>query len=139
MCDSRPYNTKSSSPGTLAMQASGDGFWEIDLSDGSAWFSGWFCDRLGWTESAGRAAFNDLRPFLCAEAWDSLLRAMRSHLEERTPLEAQFQVQLAVDRIEWWQLRGVAQRNDRGHPTHFAGSVRAMTAPRANSESLSAT
>jgi hypothetical protein len=127
MCDSRPYNRKSSMPGMRAMEASGDGFWEVDLSDGSAWFSGWFYARLGWSESARRAAFNDLRPFLFSEAWDCLLKAMRSHLEQRTPLDAHFQVQLTADRSECWHMRGVAQRNDRGHPTHFAGSVRAMT------------
>lgn len=129
MCDSRPYNRKSLQPGIRAMQASGDGFWEVDLSDGSAWFSDWFHERLGWSESARKTAFNDLRPFLDPDAWDSLLRAMRSHLEERTPLEAQFQVQLQAGRTQWWHMRGLAQRNDRGHPTHFAGSVRDVPAP----------
>jgi hypothetical protein len=127
MCDSRPYKRKSLSPGMLAMQASGDGFWEIDLSDGSAWFSSWFYERLGWTESTRRAAFNDLRPHLAVEVWDSLLRAMRSHLEERTPLQAKFQVRLSADGSEWWQMHGSAQRNDQGHPTHFAGSMRTVT------------
>jgi hypothetical protein len=137
MCDSRPYNRKSLSPGMRAMQASGDGFWEIDLSDGSAWFSDWFYERLGWTESARRPAFNDLRPFLVPEAWDCLLKAMRSHLEERTPLDAEFQVQLP-DRNEGWHMRGMAQRNDRGHPTHFSGIVRAVGAARGDTLTPSA-
>ena len=111
----------------LAMQASGDGFWEIDLSDGSAWFSDWFYQRLGWTESGRRAAFNDLRPHLSPESWDSLLRAMRAHLEQRTPLDARFQVRISADRIEHWQMHGSAQRNDQGHPSHFAGIMRVTT------------
>jgi hypothetical protein len=134
MCDSRPYNRKSMPPGVRAMQASGDGFWEVDLSDGSAWFSDWFFKRLGWTASARRTAFNDLRPCMAPQSWDSLLRAMRCHLEECTPLDARFQVQLAEGRIEKWQLRGHAQRNDRGHPTHFAGSVRDVSASPADGE-----
>ena len=109
------------------MQASGDGFWEVDLSDGSAWFSDWFFGRLGWTETARRAAFHDLRPFMAPESWDALLRKMRAHLEECTPLEVKFAVQLPSGRIECWQLKGLAQRNDRGHPTHFAGGVRDLS------------
>ena len=106
------------------MQASGEGFWELDLADGSAWFSDWFCARLKWGEISRRPAFSDLRPLLSSETWDVLLRKLRSHLEAQTPLEAEFPVQLATGQIEWWHIRGSAQRNDAGHPTHFAGCVR---------------
>ncbi|HMI73971.1 MAG TPA: hypothetical protein VK495_04655 [Steroidobacteraceae bacterium] len=59
MCDSRPYSRNLPAPGALAMRASGDGFWELDLADGSA--------------------FNDLRPIVSPETWDMLLRKMRAH------------------------------------------------------------
>jgi hypothetical protein len=36
MCDSRPYSHNLPARGARAMQASGDGFWELDLADGSA-------------------------------------------------------------------------------------------------------
>jgi PAS domain-containing protein len=113
-----------------AMQASGDGFWELDLADGSAWFSDWFAPRLKDSDPSRRPAFNDLRPIMSMENWDSLLRKLRAHLEERTPLDTEFQVQPSSDRTEWWHLRGCAQRNDAGHPTHFAGSVRDISAHR---------
>jgi PAS domain-containing protein len=133
MCDSRPYSRKSPVPGARAMQASGDGFWELDLADGSAWFSDWFCTRLQWSETSRRPAFGDLRPIMSSETWAALLRKLRSHLEEQSPLDAEFQVQLATGQVEWWHMRGSAQRNDTGHPTHFAGCVRDVTATRAAS------
>jgi hypothetical protein len=111
------------------MKASGDGFWEVDLADGSAWFSDWFCPRLQWTE-AWHAAFSDLRPIMSCETWDMLLRKLRAHLEEQLPLDTEFPVQLATGLIEWWHLRGSAQRSAIGHPTHFAGCVRDVTATR---------
>jgi hypothetical protein len=117
------------------MQASGDGFWELDLADGSAWFSDWFCTRLQWSRAVGRPAFHDLRPIMLPETWETLLRKLRSHFEERTPLDAEFQVQLAQGRSEWWHMRGSAQRNAVGIPTHFAGYVRDVTAVRAHSPS----
>jgi hypothetical protein len=112
------------------MKASGDGFWEVDLADGSAWFSDWFCPRLQCTSQTRRPAFGDLRPIMSSETWDALLRKLRAHLEEQSPLDAEFPVQLATGQVEWWYLRGSAQRSDIGHPTHFAGCMRDVTATR---------
>jgi PAS domain-containing protein len=112
------------------MRASGDGFLELDLADGSAWFSDWFCPRLTSTEPVKRPAFSDLRPLMSPETWDALLRKLRSHLEECTPLDTEFQVQLPKGQTEWWHMRCSAQRMDAGHPTHIAGCVRDVTAIR---------
>jgi PAS domain-containing protein len=131
MCDSRPYSRKSPAPGARAMQASGDGFWELNLVDGSAWFSDWFSARLQWSEASRRSAFGDLRPIMSSETWDDLLRKLRSHLEQQLPLDTEFEVQLATGQVEWWHMRGSAQRSATGHPTHFAGCVRDVTATRA--------
>jgi PAS domain-containing protein len=116
------------------MQASGDGFWELDLADGSAWFSDWFCTRVQWTVALKRPALSDLRPLMNPATWEMLLRKLRSHLEERTPLDAEFEVQLAAGRTEWWHMRGSAQRGTVGLPTHFAGCVRDVTAARARTK-----
>jgi PAS domain-containing protein len=128
MCDSRPYSRKSPVPGARAMQASGNGFWELDLADGSVWFSDWFCTRLQWSEASRAPAFGDLRPLMSSATWEALLRQFRSHLEQKSPLDAEFPVQLASGQLEWWHMRGSAQRSDSGHPTHFAGCVRDVTA-----------
>src|ERR1700742_4300747 len=130
MCDSRPYTRKSLAPGALAMQASGDGFWELDLTDGSAWFSDWFCLPLGHCDPGRRPTFSDLRPIMTSATWDSLLRKLRSHLEEQTPLDTEVEVQLPQGRTEWWHMRGSAQRNEAGRPTHFAGCARDISAAR---------
>jgi hypothetical protein len=119
------------------MTASGDGFWELDLVDGSAWFSDWFSTRLHWPDAAKRPSFSDLRPVLSPETWDVLLRKLRSHLEERTPLDVQFQVQPALGEAQWWHMRGSAPRTALSHPTHFAGSVSDITVARANPEKIS--
>ena len=131
MSDSRPHYGKSAAPGALAMQASGDGFWELDLADGSAWFSDWFCPRLRCSDPVRRLVFDDLRPLMNSDTWHSLLREMRWHLEELRPLDTEFRVLLAGGKTEWWHLRGSAHRNAAGHPTHFAGCVRDISADRA--------
>jgi PAS domain-containing protein len=130
MVESCPHCSNLPAPGARAMQASGDGFWELDLADGSAWFSDWFRTRLHRREALKRAAFHDLRPIMAPEDWDTLLRKVRSHLEECSPLDVEFQVLLAEGRTEWWHMRGSAQRNKVGLPTHFAGCVREVSPSR---------
>jgi hypothetical protein len=109
------------------MEASGDGFWELNLTDGSAWFSDWFHQRLQWSDPVHRTTLSDLRTVMSAEAWNELLRKLRAHLEELAPLDTEFQVQLAQGRTEWWHMRGSVQPNHGGHPTHIAGCVRAKS------------
>ncbi|HEY0799601.1 MAG TPA: hypothetical protein VGD54_02080 [Steroidobacteraceae bacterium] len=118
------------------MQASGDGFWELDLVGGSAWFSDWFSNRLNWPDGAKRLSLSDLRPALSAETWDALLRQLRSHLEERTPLDVEFQVQPSQGEAQRWHMRGSAPRTDLYHPTHFAGSVRDVSAVRSSPDKI---
>jgi len=110
------------------MRASGDGFWELGLSDGSAWFSEWFHERLRSAAGVRRATFNDLRPIFSPDTWEMLLGHLRAHLEQRTPFDAKLPVRLADGRIEWWHLRGSTLLNGIGHPVHVAGSVRDVTA-----------
>jgi PAS domain-containing protein len=110
------------------MKASGDGFWELNLSDGSTWFSEWFYNRLKWPEGIKRSTLSDLRPVVSIETWDLLLKELRAHLEQQIPFIAEFQVTLAEGQIEWWQMRGSAQLNQIGHPIHVGGSVRDVTA-----------
>lgn len=110
------------------MKATGHGFWELNLADGTTWFSEWFYERLQWPQGSKRSTFGDLRCFVSPDTWDQLLGDLRAHLERRIPLDAEFQLQLADGRIARWQLRGLAQLNAVGHPIHLAGSVRDVTA-----------
>lgn len=117
-------------PAMRALEASGDGYWEADLSDGSAWFSPWFYERLGWPVETSRTSFGALKTTLPARSWETLLRHMRDHLEQGTPLNIEVRVQLPGGEWRWWQFRGRAQRNDIRHPVRLAGSMRDVTEER---------
>jgi len=107
-----------------ALKACGDGFWEFDLADGTVWFSDWFYRKLGWRGDAQRTTLKELKPLTSSTHWEALMRGFRDHLEQRLPLDIRVQVRLPGDRIEWWQIRGAAERNPTGQPTHLAGSAR---------------
>jgi PAS domain-containing protein len=107
-----------------ALEACGDGFWECDLLDGSAWFSDWFYRKLSWSTDTKRATLLELQPLLQPATWDELMCKFRDHLERGVALDLKMRVQVAGDQSEWWHIRGSAQRNDAGQPTYLAGSVR---------------
>jgi PAS domain-containing protein len=114
-------------PGLRALAACGDGFWELDLIAGSAWFSDWFYRKLDWRRDTERSTLADLQPALRPEAWDRLMGMLRDHLEKRLPLDLVIDVNVGA-RLERWRVRGAAQRNDAGQPVYLAGSMLEMRA-----------
>jgi PAS domain-containing protein len=109
-----------------AIASCGDGFWECDLTDGSAWFSDWFYQKLGWVRDAKRTAFADLQAQMPPMAWIGLMGKIRSHLEEGAALDLEFEVRTAGDALERWRICGRAHRNEAGQPVYLAGSMRAV-------------
>jgi PAS domain-containing protein len=130
--------SKAAPPGLRALEASGDGHWEIDLSDGSTWFSAWFATRLAWTESNRVQKWSALRPVMRDDTWNGLLRDMRQHLEEHAPLDREFEVRVASGEARWWRIRGCAERNAQRQPVHLAGSIQDVSEERAHRISLDA-
>ena len=138
MSESHLRSRKAHLPGMRALNAGGDGFWELDLVEGSAWFNDWVYRKLQWASDGQRTTLYRLQPRLRPDTWETLLRGIREHLEQRTALIAELCVQLGEDRCEWWQLRGAAQRNDAGQPVYLAGSVRDISAEHYDRQALSA-
>jgi len=103
------------------------GVWELDLWSGAAWFNEWFYQRLQWPVQVERHKLADLQPHLTPDAWQTLLLAIRAHLELGTPLDTQIPVQLTPDRTEWWRIQGSLERNVGGQPVHLSGSARVTT------------
>jgi PAS domain-containing protein len=113
-------------PGMRAIASCGDGFWECDLLDGSAWFSDWFYQKLGWVRDAKRTAFDDLQAQMPPMAWIELMGKIRSHLEQGAALDFEFEVRTAGDTHERWRVCGRACRNEAGQPVYLAGSMRTV-------------
>jgi hypothetical protein len=119
-------------PGARALEACGDGFWELDLQDGSAWYSPWFYQKLSWADETRRTTLGDLECFLQPAAWATLMVRIREHLERARPLELDLDVTLPGAGPRRWHLRGSAHRNAAGHPIHLAGSMRELSDEPAN-------
>jgi hypothetical protein len=136
MDGSPPRKRSTAKPGLHALEACGDGFWELDLKSGSAWFSPWFYQKLGWPTEIRRTTLGELESLLKPAAWTELMARIRAHLEQGRPLELDFEVAVsgAAD-LPWWRMRGSALRNDAGHPVHLAGSMHEVSVDRGDRNS----
>jgi PAS domain-containing protein len=113
-------------PGMRAIASCGDGFWECDLLDGSAWFSDWFYEKLGWARDAKRTTLADLQSQMSPTAWTGLMGKIRNHLEQGATLDLELEVRTAGDALQRWRMCGRAHRNGAGQPVYLAGSMRAI-------------
>lgn len=115
-------------PGLRAIQASGDGLWELDLASGTAWFSDWFHTRLGWRPDEVRHTWSSLRTAMAPDTWRVLLEEMRNHLESDTPFDLELPLTVGEAQTGWWRFHGRAERNELRHPLYFAGCARDVSA-----------
>ena len=114
MDGSQPRKRSTAKPGLRALEACGDGFWELDLKSGSAWYSSWFYQKLDWPTETRRTTLGELESVLKAQAWMELMARIRAHLEQGQPLELDFEVALPGAALpSWWRLKGAALRS---HP-----------------------
>jgi hypothetical protein len=123
-------------PGMRALASCGDGFWECDLLDGSAWFSDWFYQKFGWVREAKRTTFADLQSQIPPMAWIALMGKIRGHLEQGATLDLEFDVRTAGDALERWRVCGRAHRNGAGQPVYLAGSMRTIDSESPTSSAL---
>ncbi len=107
--------------------SSAEGLWGLSLWNGSAWFSEWFYQRLQWPPGVKRKRLEDLRPHLSEHSWQTLLLAIRNHLECAAPLDAELEVPLPQGRVACWRVLGLVERSVGGQPVHLAGRMQDIT------------
>ncbi len=119
----RKPHAKTMPSGLRALTASGHGFWELNLLDGTAWFSDWFFTQLDWDSRDKPTTWAALRTVLAPAGWERVLADMRAHLERRVPFDLEVAVQVAPGVQRRWRLRGAAECNEVGHAQWFSGGV----------------
>jgi len=137
MDGSHATKRKAAKPGLRALEACGDGFWELDLKDGSAWYSEWFYQKLHWQTETRRTTLSDLEPLFQPAAWLEFMARIRAHLEQGRPLEFDLEVAVPESSPQRWHLQGSTRRNGAGRPEYLAGSMRVVGADRGAQDAAS--
>ncbi len=117
----RPHRTPAPGPGEPQAE---EGLWELDLWNGSVWYSDWFRRRLQWPAHTVHRRLEDLKAYFVPSGWEALLQAIRAHLERQEPLDIKVGVQLQGGLTETWRVLGSAERTAAGQPVYLAGSMK---------------
>jgi hypothetical protein len=114
-------------PVLRALHPSGQGFWEIDLLNGTAWFSPWIHAVLGAPRDGRHASLSAWRALLSAADWDRLLNGLRAVLETNSELDLEVELEMPALGRRTWHVQGRADPGSTHLPVHLSGSMRDVT------------
>ncbi len=122
----------------FAIEGSGDGLWDWDITSGSVFFSKRWKEMLGFENHELSNHFKEWEDRIHPEDKNHALAAVRAHLAGQTPMYTNEHRILCKDGHWKWILdRGmVVSRNIAGEPMRMIGTHSDITARRAAEEAL---
>lgn len=114
-------------PGLRTLHASVQGVWEVDLLNGTAWFSPWIHAVLGAAKDPRQTTLAAWRPLLSAADWDRLLNELRAVLECNSELDLEIELEMPRLGRRTWRLLGGADHGSTHLPVQISGSMRDVT------------
>lgn len=118
----------------LAVLGSRDGIWDWNISTGRVYRSARLKEILGVEDL--RDTFEGFWELILEEDRERGLRAMRDHLERRTPYEIECRTRTPKGEVRWICARGQALWDKDGTPIRMAGSLSDITARKQYEETL---
>lgn len=108
----------------LAMDASNDILWDVDLQHGTAVISNRWEALYGSSVHTPTQLLCILRRLVHPDDWHELKRKLRSHLHGRSStLQHEFRLRLKNGESRWRRCRGKALRNEKGEAIRVCGSL----------------
>lgn len=107
----------------LAVSGSNDGLWDWDISNNKVYWSPRFKRMLGYESHEITPTTETLDSWLHAEDREPTLEAIRAHLEEHKPFDAEYRLRTKDGNFRWFRMRGQAVWDVQKHPTRMAGSL----------------
>jgi diguanylate cyclase (GGDEF)-like protein/PAS domain S-box-containing protein len=108
----------------LVVRGAGDGIWDWRLAENEVYFSPRWRELLGYGPDDRFATMEDWLALIHAEDKDTVMRALRNHLEGIT---LSFQVECRLrhksQAYRWFSIRGASLRDSYGHAVRMAGSL----------------
>jgi PAS domain S-box-containing protein len=121
----------------LALEATGDGAWDWDVTTGNIAMSPRFLERLGYDPGRVPGRFEAVRQLIHPEDFGRVSEQLSNHLEGRTPrFECEYRVRRSQGGWCWNFDRGrvVARDPHSGLPVRMVGSACDVTALRGSEE-----
>jgi PAS domain S-box-containing protein len=111
-----------------AVEGTSDGLFDWDLNTGHVWYAPRFREMLGFALDAFPDTFTAFKNVLHPDDEFLVLAKIRTHLEQRTPLDLRCRLRTRAGAFRWFRLRAEAQRDAAHRPRRLAGSIRDISA-----------
>jgi PAS domain S-box-containing protein len=111
----------------LAVRGSTDGLWDRNILTNEVFFTDHYRELLGYSADEFRGTFASFESRLHPEDRERVLKAIASHLEQRTPYDAEYRLRTKSGQYRWFRGRGQAIWNERGQAIRMAGSITDIT------------
>lgn len=112
---------------SLAVRGSNDGIFDWNLISNEVYYSPRYKELLGYRDDEFANVLDSWVTHLHPDDKPSTLEAVRLHLEERMPYEAEFRMRHKDGEWSWFSARGQAIWDENGRAYRMAGSQRDIT------------
>lgn len=111
----------------LAMAASNDGIWDLNLETRDDYMSPRMAQIFGFDPTSPPERLAAYIACIAPEDRPLQRLALRRHLQANTPYDIELRIHKPNGETAWVRVRGEALRNATGHPVRLAGSVADIT------------
>lgn len=106
----------------LAAKGSNDGVWDWDLRTNTVYFCDRWKEMIGLLKEEAMETIEDWLGRVHADYVQLVRTEIDSHLAGMLPrFESEYQIQCADGNYQWMLARGIAQRDENGHPIRMTG------------------
>lgn len=111
----------------LAVRGTNDGIWDWDLKTDVVYYAPRFKQLLGYQDDEMQNLFSEFEVRLHPDDHDHTMAAIRAHMEQQDPYDVQYRLKCKDGDYRWFRARGIALRDESGHPYRMAGSITDIT------------
>jgi PAS domain S-box-containing protein len=111
-----------------AVAGTNDGLWDWNIETGENYFSPRLLEMLGFEDGDLEPVITSFRDLIHPDDRDRTAEAVRAHLEEKVPYDAEYRLRRKDGDYIWVRSRGQAVRDEIDEPVRMAGSITDITA-----------
>ncbi len=112
---------------SLAVEGASVGLWEWNIITGEEWWSDRFRDLIGYKSDELPSTYESWKSLLHPDDLGITLEAIKLHLETGKIYNIEYRLRNKSGDYRWFLARGVAAKDEEGHPIRMSGSIQDVT------------